>query len=60
VSESRHPIEDPEVQAEVREWTRLILSRTGSGKVCVEFDFKDFKAQGTRLGGSTGRKKVAS
>ena len=51
-----HPIEDPAVQAEVKAWTATILSRTGSGKVCVEFDFKDGQCQGTRLGGSTGRK----
>lgn len=53
-----HPIEDPEVQAEVKEWTLKILSRTGTGKVCVEFDFKDRRFQGFRLGGSAERTKA--
>jgi len=53
-----HPIRDPELQVEVEEWTAKILSRTGSGKVLVEFDFQEWKCQGLRLGGSTGRKPL--
>lgn len=50
-----HPIEDAQLQADVRAWTVVILGVTGTGKVTLEFDFKDWTCRGVRLGGNTSR-----
>lgn len=36
---------------DIEGWTELVLIKTGgTGKVFIEFDFKDWKCQGVRTG----------
>jgi hypothetical protein len=54
-----HPIRSAEVQEAVEEWTQWQLARTrGTGKVTVEFDFKDGKPISFRPGFSGPRKPL--
>lgn len=50
-----HPIDDPAILEEIREWTRTILSRTGSGRVVIEIHFQERRYDGIQLGGSSGK-----
>lgn len=52
---TEHPIRDARVHSEFERWCAQILSKTGSGKVSIEFDFKEGRCQGMRFSGSTGR-----
>ena len=53
-----HPIRRPEVQLEIERWTDLVLSETGSGtvEVIIEFNVKDRRFLGYRLGGAASRR----
>ncbi len=51
-----HPLDDPAVIAEIKEWTIMLLKRTGSAKIVIEIDFHAWRSKGVRLGGMAGRK----
>ena len=41
---SNHPIRRPDVQDDVERWTTEMLSANGGhGRICIEFDFKDWQ-----------------
>ena len=61
-----HPIRRPEVQESVERWTALVLQEGGgTGRVAVEFDYKDghycgFSVEGRQVKGRDGRKHLTA
>lgn len=55
-----HPIDDAQLRADIRDWTLLVLSRsgTGSGKIVIELDFHEWLCRGVRFGGSTSSERT--
>jgi len=53
-----HPIRHPEVQLEIERWTERLLQETGSAtvEVTLEFNVKDRRFLGYRLGGAASRR----
>lgn len=52
-----HPIRRADVQAAIERWTEILLRETGSGtvEVTIEFNVKDRRFLGLRLGGAASR-----
>lgn len=49
---TRHPIEDPEIQAKVKAWTQAVLELGGgTGEVSVTFNFFRNKVTDYSIGG---------
>jgi len=57
-----HPIRLPEVQREIERWTERLLSETGSAtvEVTLEFNIKDRRFLGYRLGGAASRRLLTA
>lgn len=57
---TEHPIRRPDVQAEIERWTEILLRETGSGtvEVTIEFNCKDRRFLGMRLGGAASRRPL--
>lgn len=55
-----HPIRRADVQAAIERWTDMLLRETGSGtvEVTIEFNVKDRRFLGFRLGGSASRRTL--
>ena len=52
------PIRCPELHADVERWAEKLLSETGSASVIVEFNVKERRFIGYRLGGAVSRKDL--
>lgn len=59
---SDHPIRRADVQAAIEEWTDRLLKDTGSGtvEVTLEFNVKDRRFLGMRLGGAVSRRLLTA
>jgi hypothetical protein len=57
---SDHPIRDPRLHADVEQWTAKVIEQTGSGtiEVTIEFNVKDRRFLGYRLGGAASRRHL--
>lgn len=57
-----HPIRSPEVQADIERWTEKLLAETGSAtiEVTLEFNVKDRRFLGYRLGGAASRRLLTA
>lgn len=57
-----HPIRRPDVQAAIEEWTERLLRDTGTAtvEITIEFNVKERRFLGMRLGGAVSRRLLTA